>query len=88
MLKIVRQNKFLKDVQLAQKRGKQLKNLRTILELLVKRESLPARFRAHKLKGDYSQYWECHVEPDYLMIYYVEGDELHLVRLGTHSDLF
>ena len=62
--------------------------LRTLLASLIEQEPLPARHRDHPLRGIWKGYREAHVEPDWLVIYRVKGDELHLVRTGTHSDLF
>jgi mRNA interferase YafQ len=79
---------FRRDVRLAQKRGKNMAKLRAIILLLVKGELLPTRYRDHALVGEWSHHRECHIEPDWLLIYKVEGDDLYLVRTGTHSDLF
>ncbi|MDX1950316.1 MAG: type II toxin-antitoxin system YafQ family toxin [Rickettsiales bacterium] len=88
MLEIVRHNHFKKDYKLALKRGKKLKNLPEIIELLCSEKELPIKYRSHKLKGNYQGFWECHIEPDYLLVYDLTPTELHLFRIGTHSDLF
>ena len=62
--------------------------LRSLLSSLIKQEPLSARHRDHPLRGIWKGYREAHLEPDWLVIYRVEGGELHLVRTGTHSDLF
>jgi len=62
--------------------------LREIILLLVDGNALPPRFRDHPLGGEWRHYRDCHIEPDRLLIYRVEGDDLHLVRTGTHADLF
>jgi len=49
---------------------------------------LPAGYRAHKLSGEWKGVWECHIEPDWLLIYEVTANELVLIRTGTHRDLF
>lgn len=59
-----------------------------VFGLLVKGHALPEKYRNHPLKGDYTGYMECHIKPDLLLIYKVDEDELILVRLGSHSDLF
>lgn len=79
---------FRRDVKLAQKRRKDMTRLREVILLLVESSPLPARFRDHPLSGEWSQFRECHMESDWLLIYKVEGDDLYLVRTGTHSDLF
>ncbi len=88
MREIERTNQFKKDLKLARKRGKNLARVQAIIDLLVQDEPLPARHRPHRLIGDMDGYWECHVEPDYLLVYEYLPDTLMLVRLGTHSDLF
>jgi len=65
-----------------------LARVQAIIDLLVQDEPLPARHRPHRLIGDMDGYWECHVEPDYLLVYEYLPDTLMLVRRGTHSDLF
>ena len=79
---------FRRDVKLAQKRGKDMAKLREVILPLIKGESLPARYKDHPLGGEWSHHRDCHIEPDWLPIYKVDGDDLYLVRTGTHSDLF
>jgi mRNA interferase YafQ len=75
-------------VKRAEKRGKDLGKLREALKLLIAGEGLPAGYKDHPLKGDWKGYRDAHIEPDWLLIYRVVGDELHLVRTGSHADLF
>lgn len=70
------------------KRGKSFEVFKQVIEKLAKDEPLEKRFRDHKLKGDYLGTRECHVEPDWLLIYKESDSELILIRTGTHSDLF
>lgn len=84
----VRSGQFRRDVKRAEKRGKDLQKLRQALGLLIAGEELPASYRDHPLKGDWNGYRDAHIEPDWLLIYRVAGDELHLVRTGSHADLF
>ena len=70
------------------KRGKDIEKLRAIAKELASRNPLPARFRDHPLKGDWVGFRECHVEPDWLLVYRREGATLILQRTGTHTDLF
>ena len=79
---------FHRDVKLAQRRGKDTAKLREAILLLLDGRPLPSRYKDHALAGDWSHHRDCHIEPDWLLIYKVEGDDLHLVRTGTHSDLF
>lgn len=79
---------FERDLRTAQKRGKKLERLWQIIEDLQKGERLAARHRPHRLSGNWHPCWECHVEPDWLLIWHDTEDALVLVRTGTHSDLF
>ena len=88
MLQIERSNQFKKDVKRAVKRGKDPEALKNIIELLASGNSLPVKNRDHKLSGDYANYRECHIEPDWLLIYFVSSEVLRLERTGTHADLF
>jgi mRNA interferase YafQ len=77
-----------KDWKRATRRGKDLDTLDTLMRRLANEEQLEPRFRDHKLSGDWQGFRECHVEPDWLLIYRIEGDEITFVRTGTHADLF
>jgi mRNA interferase YafQ len=79
---------FKRDVKLAQRRGKGMAKMRELLLLLVREEPLPPQYKDHPLSGDWKRFRDCHLEPDWILIYKVEGDDLYLVRTGTHSDLF
>jgi len=79
---------FRRDVKRAERRGKDLAKLRAILSLLIEAKPLPPGYHDHPLKGDWNGYRDAHIEPDWLLIYRVEGDELRLARTGTHADLF
>jgi mRNA interferase YafQ len=84
----VRSGQFKRDVKRAEKRGKDLAKLRALLTLLMEERSLPKHYLDHPLKGSWNHYRDAHIEPDWLLIYRVVGQELHLVRAGTHSDIF
>ena len=88
MLIPVRSTQFKRDIKRAEKQGKDLTKLRTLLMSLIRQEALAARALAHPLRGIWKGYREAHIEPDWLLIYRIEGSELHLVRTGSHSDLF
>ena len=82
--------KFDKDVKRAVRRGLDIEKLLEIVRLLQQSKPLPARCRDHLLKGSYRGYHECHIEPDWLLIY-DKSEELRFIaleRTGTHSDLF
>ena len=70
------------------KRGKSFELLKQVISQLANDGSLEPKFRDHKLLGDYSGTRECHLEPDWLLIYMTTPDELTLVRTGSHADLF
>ena len=88
MLTPVRSSRFKRDVKRAGARGKDLGKLRSLLALLVRQKPLSARHRDHPLRGVWKGYLEAHIEPDWLLVYRVQGNELQLVRTGTHSELF
>lgn len=90
MYEITRSTKFKRDVKRAQKQQKDTDKLRVILNLLIEGQDLPAKNKDHFLSGNWSGYRECHIEPDWLLIYRINEQEelLELVRLGSHSDLF
>ena len=90
MLKIVRSNRFIKDLKLALKRGYDLNELSKVVNLLANRKTLPIKYKDHALSGDYLNFRECHIKPDWLLIYHIDDEELELflLRIGTHSDLF
>lgn len=79
---------FRKDVKAAKKRGKNLEKLKYVIKELSEGNSLPEKYKDHKLAGDYVRFRECHIEPDWLLIYRIEKKFLLLTRTGTHSDLF
>jgi mRNA interferase YafQ len=79
---------FRKDVKQAQKRGKDMGKLRELILLLLEGDPLPPRYKDHPLRGNWQHHRDCHIEPDWLLIYKIAGDDLHLVRTGTHADLF
>lgn len=88
MLTLVLSTQFKRDVRRAKKQGKELAKLQVLMEFLRRQELLPARYLDHPLRGDWKGCREVHIEPDWLLIYRVKGDELHLVRTGSHSSLF
>lgn len=79
---------FRRDVKLARRRGKDMSKLRELISLLTEGGALPPAYRDHPLRGEWNHYRDCHLEPDWLLIYKIEGDDLYLVRTGTHSDLY
>lgn len=90
MLDLVMTSKFEKDLVVMRKRGKNLDILKKVIKRLCAEETLEYKYHVHKLRGRYLGLYECHIEPDWLLIYAVEKRELVLVasRTGSHSDLF
>jgi mRNA interferase YafQ len=85
---IIWQAQFKKDFKNATKRGKNLEKLARIIGDLQLGKSLSYKNRNHKLQGNYTDCWECHIESDWLLIYQLTSEELTLIRTGSHSDLF
>jgi mRNA interferase YafQ len=84
----VHPGQFRRDTRRAQKRGKDMSKLREVLILLIAAEPLPPGFNDRPLTGDWDGYRDCHIEPDWLLLYKIDGNDLILVRAGTHADLF
>ena len=87
---IIITNSCKKDIKRASKQGKNLDLLFEVVDILSEGRSLEPKYNDHKLSGEYSGKRECHIEPDFLLIYEIKEKEilLVLVRVGTHSDLF
>ena len=79
---------FRKDLKRITRRGYRLNDLDTVVTAIRRGERLALAARGHPLKGEWRGYWECHVAPDWLLIYKVTDDEVLLARTGTHADLF
>lgn len=86
--RIRRTAQFKKDVKRVLKRGKALEQLLAVVQELAEGQLLPEQYVDHPLKGQYSGKRDCHLEPDWILIYAVEDDELILYRTGSHADLF
>ena len=83
-------NQFKKDYKLAMKRGLPIGELDNVIRMLAESDSLPEKYKDHELSGYWKGFRECHVQPNWLLIYYIYDNNLilSLVRTGTHSDLF
>ena len=79
---------FKKDVKKAQKRQQDMVLLKSVIQTLEQERSLPQKYRDHNLTGNWSGYRECHIKPDWLLIYRIVDNFLVLERTGSHSDLF
>lgn len=88
MRKVSYSTQFKKDFKLIIKRGFNVKALYIVMKKLERGEKLEQKYREHYLVGKYKGYLECHVGPDWLLIYKVYDDHLYFVRTGTHADLF
>ncbi|MEY8262375.1 type II toxin-antitoxin system YafQ family toxin [Oscillospiraceae bacterium 50-60] len=90
MLTIKYQTAFKKDYKRIKKRGYDTRLLEKVIELLAEGQDLPAEYRDHALSGNYNGCRECHIAPDWLLVYEVIEKELllYLTRTGTHSDIF
>ena len=96
MIELTKTNSYKKELKLMFRRGKSSKKLSEVLTLLLDNANkgieprllLPEKYFLHKLSGKYKNYWECHVETDWLLIFYLDNEVLRLELTGTHSDLF
>ena len=81
---------FKKELKQAQKRGLDISKLISVVNTLAEGKTLEAKYKDHALTGNYKGYRECHIQPDWLLIYQYDNNELYLylARTGTHSDLF
>jgi mRNA interferase YafQ len=88
MKTIRRTSQFKRDVKRMQRQGREVEKLKRVLGALVNGEPLAAKHRDHVLVGQYKGTRECHIEPDWLLIYELGEAEIVLIRTGSHSDLF
>ena len=90
MLEIVPSNQFRKDLKLARKRGLKIERLKEVVNILAEQRKLEDKYQDHGLSGEYKGFRECHIEPDWLLVYRIDEDVLglFLFRTGSHSDLF
>jgi mRNA interferase YafQ len=90
MLRLEVSSRYKKDRKLMKRQGKDMSLLDSIIEKLQNRETLDAKHRDHPLHGNYNGFRECHISPDWLLVYWVDDEALTLTasRTGSHSDLF
>jgi mRNA interferase YafQ len=88
MRRIVRRPRFIDELRLLKRYGKNLEELLAAVDLLAEDGELPEDYSPHMLTGEWNGVWECHIEPDWLLIYQITDREVILLRTGTHSDLF
>lgn len=87
-MKIIVSRTFQKDIERCKLRGYDLSLIKNVIHLLQERKSLDKKHCNHRLKGNWNGCWECHIEPDWLLIYRIENNTLFLIVTGTHADLF
>lgn len=87
-MNLVWTGRFKKDYKRVKKQGKSLADLRSIVEMLAAGTPLPPKNRDHNLCGRWTEHRECHIAPDWLLIYRIDGEDLILERTGSHSELF
>ena len=88
MLNPVYTNAFKKDTKLVKKRNLDATVLKSVMTDIIEQKPLAAKYRNHKLTGNWKDHWECHVAPDWLLIYKLVGEDVIFERTGSHSDLF
>lgn len=88
MRRIAQRRRFRDDLRRQKRRGKDIADLIAAVELLAEQGALPSAYRPHKLSVEWRGVWECHIEPDWLLIYAVTDEEVLLIRTGSHADLF
>ncbi len=90
MLTIKYQTMFKKDFKRLKKRGYDLQKLKKVIEILASGEELPPMYKDHNLVGNFVGCRECHIDPDWILVYEISQNELllYLVRTGSHSDIF
>ncbi len=88
MKAVFQTSQFKKDFKRIKKRGKDLSKLKEVVSIIAKSEVLEERYRDHSLSGKWSGSRDCHIEPDWILIYRVDDENLFLERTGSHSELF
>lgn len=81
-------NRFAKDLKLMLKRGRDPESLKAVMRELIEERPLDQKYRDHFLIGNFKDRRECHINPDWLLIYQIDGNRIIFERTGTHSDLF
>lgn len=81
-------SQFKKDYKKVKKQNKDITKLKNVIELLFSGQKLEPKFRDHQLSGIWKGHRDCHIEPDWILIYRISLDSLYLERTGSHSDLF
>ncbi|MDJ0844494.1 type II toxin-antitoxin system YafQ family toxin [Crocosphaera sp.] len=88
MLSPIFETRFKKDIKRLQKRGKDMNKLKNVIGKLLENEELETKYKDYALSGNWNGYRDCHIEPDWILIYKISESYLFLVRSGSYSDLF
>lgn len=88
MLRPASTGQFKKDRKRIRKRGWDVDHMNRVLTRLTNEETLEIEYKVHPLKGSYVKHLECHIEPDFLLIWILVGEEIRFIRTGSHADLF
>jgi mRNA interferase YafQ len=88
MLNLILGSQFKRDAKRMENRGKGMAKMREVIRLLIDGNLMPPQYKDHPLTGDWKHFRDCHIEPDWVLIYKVNDNDLYLVATGTHSDLF
>ena len=88
MRRITQRRQFRNDLRRMKRRGCDIEELITVVELLAETGALSSGYHPHQLTGEWKGVWECHIEPDWLLIYEISATEVLLIRTGSHDDLF
>ena len=87
-LEISYRKQFEKELKKQKKRGKDLEKIKVVIKIIANQQELPPKYRNHRLVGNFKDHWECHFEPDWLLVYKKTDTEVVFERTGSHSDLF
>lgn len=83
-----RTSQFKKDIAKLKRQGKDLEKIKIVLEYLMYGKDIPQKYKDHPLKGNWENSRDCHIEPDCVLIYTIEGNHVRFERIGSHSELF
>ncbi|NCT57439.1 MAG: type II toxin-antitoxin system YafQ family toxin [Legionella sp.] len=88
MLHPIQLSQFKRDVKRCIRRNKDMSKLRELISLLIENKPIPQKYNDHPLRNNWKHHRDIHIEPDWLLIYKIDGHNLYFVRTGTHADIF
>lgn len=88
MLYPIQLGQFKRDVKRCIKRNKDMSKLRELMSILIENKPIPKKYNDHPLRNNWKHHRDIHIEPDWLLIYKIDGNNLYFVRTGTHADIF